>query len=348
MRLPSPGDLKRWAIRSAITVVVTVVAVSVVLVWLWRDRASLDDIDWPAYPYIEPSLDAVTMTWLGVTTLLFDDGETQILVDGFFSRPTLWDVLTGRPVDNDAATINYALDEYRMRRLAAIIPVHTHFDHAMDIGAIANRSSASILGSASSVQVGRGAGVPDDQLVVIENNAEYSFGNFDVRFIESLHAPVGWSGTVPLAGTIDEPLSLPAPVTEFLDGGSYSILISHPDGATLVQGSAGIRESVLADLQVDTVFLGVGLVEGLGRDYVRQYWQQTVTATGAKTVIPVHFEDYTRPFGHIELMPRILDNFVMTARWLREFRDSWDRDTALFLPQFGVPFVLYPEPDPAV
>ena len=45
-------------------------------------------------------------------------------------------------------------------------------------------------------------------------------------------------------------------------------------------------------------------------------------------------------------MPRVLDNFVRTARWLAELRDTWDSDTALFLPQFGVPFVLYPEPDP--
>ncbi|MBJ7324384.1 MAG: MBL fold metallo-hydrolase, partial [Rhodococcus sp.] len=29
---------------------------------------------------------AVTVSFLGVTTLLFDDGESAILTDGFFSR----------------------------------------------------------------------------------------------------------------------------------------------------------------------------------------------------------------------------------------------------------------------
>ncbi len=332
--------------RVLVGIVATVVLLSLLLTMLWRDREKLDDIPFPPPP--SPSGDelVVSATWFGVSMLLIDDGETQILIDGFISRPRLIDIVARQPVDNDAATINFILNEHRMRRLAAIIPVHTHFDHAMDIGAIANRSSASILGSASSVQVGRGAGVPDDQLVVVENNAEYTFGNFTVRFVESAHAPIGWNGTVPLSGTIDEPLSLPAPITEFREGGSYSVLVSHPDGSALIQGSAGMRADVLADLQVDTVFLGVGLVEGLGRDYIERYWQQTVTATGAKTVIPIHFDDYTRPFGHIELMPRALDNFVKTARWLDEFRDKWDSDTALFLPQFGVPFVLYPELDP--
>lgn len=340
-------------IRQSITRVLvgfaaTVVMLSLLLTMLWRDREKLDDIPFPPPPAPNGDERVVTATWFGVSMLLIDDGETQILIDGFISRPRLIDIVARQPVDNDAATINFILNEHRMRRLAAIIPVHTHFDHAMDIGAIANRSSASILGSASSVQVGRGAGVPDDQLVIVDNSAEYTFGNFTVRFVRSLHAPIGWNGTVPLPGSIDEPLTLPAPVTAFREGGSYSILVSHPDGATLIQGSAGIRENVLADLQVDTVFLGVGLVEGLGRDYVEQYWQQTVTATGAKTVIPIHFDDYTRPFGQIELMPRVLDNFVKTARWLDELRDSWDSDTALFLPQFGVPFVLYPESDPEV
>ena len=30
----------------------------------------------------------LTITWYGVATLLFDDGETQVLIDGFFSRPS--------------------------------------------------------------------------------------------------------------------------------------------------------------------------------------------------------------------------------------------------------------------
>lgn len=340
--------VRQAMVRVLVGIAATVVMLSLLLTMLWRDRVKLADIPFPPPPAVAGDRPVVQATWFGVSMLLIDDGETQILIDGFISRPRLSDIVARQPVDNDAATINFVLNEYRMRRLAAIIPVHTHFDHAMDIGAIANRSSASILGSESSVQVGRGAGVPGDQLVVVENNAEYTFGNFTVRFVESPHAPIGWKGTVPLAGTINEPLSLPAPVTDFREGGSYSILVSHPEGSALIQGSAGVQDTALADLRVDTVFLGVGLVEGLGREYLQRYWQQTVTATGAKTVIPVHFDDYTRPFGQIELMPRVLDNFVKTARWLAEIRDRWDSDTALFLPEFGVPFVLYPDSGPDV
>jgi len=147
--------------RTVASLVAFVAIVSVIAVLLWRDRPDLDAIDWPA-PAIASAMnpDAVTVTWLGVTTLLFDDSETQILIDGFFSRPTLTEIMLDLPVDNDAAQINYAMNEFRMRRLAAIIPVHSHFDHAMDVGEIANRSSASILGSESTAEIARGRDSP--------------------------------------------------------------------------------------------------------------------------------------------------------------------------------------------
>ncbi|MCP4299683.1 MAG: MBL fold metallo-hydrolase, partial [Gammaproteobacteria bacterium] len=172
---------KRRAKQAAI-IAVTVLAVGVAaILWLWRDRPSLDNIGWPA-PVIASAAvtDLVVVTWLGVTTLLFDDGETQILVDGFFSRPSIFDVVLNHPVENDAPMINFALDEYRMRRLAAIIPVHSHFDHAMDIGAIANRTSASVLGSESTAEIARGAGVPEDQITPVIGNQPYEFGRFTV------------------------------------------------------------------------------------------------------------------------------------------------------------------------
>jgi len=346
MRTIRAADVKRWLLRAAITVVGVTAVVALAITWLWHDRVRLDDIDWPSYPHIEPSIDAVTMTWLGVTTLLFDDGETQILIDGFFSRPSITEVITGKPVSSDAAIINYVMDEYRMRRLAAIIPVHSHWDHAMDVGAIANRSSASILGSETTANIARGAGVPEDQIVVVENRGEYTFGNFTVTMIRTPHAPVGWGGTVPMAGTVDEPLSQPAPVQAYREGQSYTIVVAHPYGTTLVQGSGGYSDDALDDVHADVVMLGVALLEGLGRDYLEQYWRATVTVTGAKHVMPIHFDDPTQPFGTVLPYPRVLGNFVTTSQWLEQTGATWDADTKLHLPEFGKTVVLYPRSGP--
>ena len=339
-------QLDAWAKRAAIGIASLLVIASVIIAALWSDRPQLSEIDWPLYPEYESRPDAVTVTWLGVTTLLFDDGNTQVLIDGFFSRPSVADIVFSTDVQSNAAKINLVLDEYQMRRLAAIIPVHSHFDHAMDIGAIANRSSASIIGSETTANIARGAGVPEDQIVIAQSGSEYSFGDFSVRIINSTHAPLGWGASVPYAGTVDAPLELPAPVSAWREGKSYSIVVMHPQGTTLIQGSAGFLPGALDDVAADVVMLSTFGLENFGREYAEKYWLSMVTSTGAKRVLPIHFDDYTRPFGHVELNPRILDNFVDSAEWLDEIRKTWDNDARLHLPVFGKPLVLYPPPTP--
>lgn len=328
--------------RAAAIVAALVAVVATILVVLWRDRANLDNIDWPLAP--EAADSALSVTWLGVTTVLFDDGETQVLIDGFFSRPSLADGILRRPVDNHAPTINFAMHEFRMQRLAAIIPVHSHYDHAMDVGAIAKRSSASVVGSESTANIARGAGVPEDQIVVAADRDRYDFGQFKVRLIRSRHAPTGWRGTVPLSGTIEEPLTLPQPVTSMRVGDVWSVVVEHPQGTTLVQGSAGFIDGALDGLTVDLVLLCSYGLSSLGIEYAERYWQSMVTATGAKAVMPMHFDDFTAPFGTIVPFPRILDNIETTAGWFETFRDTWDVDTKLYKPSFGRRIAVYTEP----
>ena len=335
---------KQRAIKAGIVVAAVLVIVVLVSVLLWKDRPALDATGWLSPPASSENPSSVTATWLGVTTLLFDDGDTQILIDGFFSRPSLADTILGRAVVNDAATINFALHEYRMRRLAAIIPVHSHFDHAMDIGAIAKRTSASILGSESTANIARGSGVPADQIVVSDENEVYEFGEFRVRLLLSRHAPIGWRGSPPLPGTVDEPLELPQPITAWREGGSYTVVIEHPQGTTLVQGSAGFVENRSDDLSADVVMLGVGGLTTLDEDYAEQYWQAFVTATGVSSVFPIHFDDYTKPFGVIVPGPRVFGDLEETSRWFNSFREKWDQDVNIYLPEFGKPIALYAQP----
>ena len=333
-----------WQRRLKLTVLTVTCVVSfamATIIWMWNDRPSTEDVAWPAPPAPGDNRGTVIVTWLGVTTLLFDDGQTQILIDGFFSRPTLADILLRRPVDNDAPMINFAMNEYRMRHLAAIIPVHSHFDHAMDIGEIANRSSASVLGSESTANIARGAGVPEDQIVVAEPGQAYTFGEFEVTLLPSRHAPIGWRGAPPLPGTIDEPLVMPQPVSAMREGDSYAVLIRHPQGTAIVQGSAGFDSEPLEGVSADVVLLGIGGLGTLDIAFAEQFWHALVTSTGAKSVYPIHFDDFTKPFGEVVPWPGFLGDLGEIADWMETFRDRWDEDTALYLPRFGVPIALY-------
>jgi len=309
--------------------------------WLWQDRDSIQEIGVAIAETTEANPDTVTATWLGVTTLLFDDGETQILIDGFFSRPGILDVIFHRPIVSDVANINYVLDEFRMRRLAAVIPVHSHYDHAMDVGAIANRSSASVVGTESTANIARGADVPDDQIILATNGDSLQFGKFTVTLITSRHVPNSFGDRHLLAGFMSEPLRQPAVVTEWREGGSWSILIGHPSGTTLVQGSAGFIEDALAEIEADVAMLSVTGLYGQGLEYAQDYWQQTVGTTGAKRVYVIHHDDFTQPFGQIKLISNALDNIGKSVRWLNVFAMDGEENIELLLPPFGEPLVLY-------
>jgi L-ascorbate metabolism protein UlaG (beta-lactamase superfamily) len=341
MGLPTAADITRWIRKAVIASAALVVTVTLLGAWLLHNRPSLENLGQSVPPLDELPADSVTVTWFGVSTLLFDDGETQVLIDGFFSRPSMADLVFDVPVSSHAARINYVMDEYQMRRLAAIIPSHSHYDHAMDIGALANRSSASILGSPSSAQIARGAGVSEDQIVVATEGESYEFGNFSVTLLRSRHAPIAWGGSTPFAGTIEQPLRQPAPASAWRAGESYSVVVEHPLGRTLVQSSAGFIEGALGGIRADVVMLGIFGLDGLGSEYTERYWRELVTSTGASRVFPIHFDDSTLPLGEARAYPRIIHDLGDTARLIDAFRQIWDTDTRIYWPELGRPSLLF-------
>lgn len=330
-----------WLKRTGIGLAAALIVIIPASMWLWQDRAPIEQLKLRTAEVTETGVEGVRVTWLGVTTLLFDDGDSQILLDGFFSRPSIFDVILLRPVVSDAAAINYALDEFRMRRLAAVIPLHSHYDHAMDVGAIANRSSASVVGTESTANIARGAGVPDDQIILVSNGDTLDFGKFTVTFITSRHVPNGFGDGHLLAGFMSEPLRQPVDITEWREGGSWSVLISHPLGSTLVQGSAGFIEGALAETQADVVMLSVAGLTSQGRRYTSNYWKQVVGKSGAKRVFIIHHDDFTQPFGKTKLFPTSIDNVVESVQWLNVLAETGEEYVEILRPAFGEPTILY-------
>jgi L-ascorbate metabolism protein UlaG (beta-lactamase superfamily) len=327
-----------------LAVVLLIVATAAVLVFLrlWQDRPSAGLIGWPEAEVVSEPTDMVTVTWLGTTTLLFDDRETQILIDGSFTRVSPLKIALFLPFSSDVATINYALTEFGINRLAAIVPVHSHFDHAMDVGHVANRTTAVILGSESTANIARGADVPVDQYQILAEGETRQFGDFTIRLLASRHAPIKPGGEGPwFPGTIDTELRQPASVNAWKEGVVWSVFIGHPRGTTLIQGSGGYIKGKLQAESADVVMLGIAALAGLGKGYVTQLWHETVRATGATRVMAVHYDDFTAPFGEVRLFPHIADNILVTAGWINEVNDRSDSEIRIELPPFGKQIPLY-------
>jgi len=247
----------------------------------------------------------VTVKWLGITTLLIDDGETQIITDGFFSRPSLFDVLFSRGLQSDPLFIKAALSELSIDKLAAIVPVHSHYDHAMDSAVVAELTGAKILGSFSTANIAKSSNLAESQIIIADTGKAYKFGKFSVTLIESRHAPLDTNRKID--GVVTRPFVLPAPWTAWQQGKAYSIYIVHPQGKILIQGSAGFIPEKLKDIKADIVFLGVGGLGSLSDAYRDEYIFEVVKRVMPSLIVPIHHDNLFGIYGEVEQHPLMIE-----------------------------------------
>lgn len=261
----------------------------------------------------------LTVTWLGVSTLIIEDGTTVLMTDGFFSRPSYIDVGLHR-LRPSQLRITECLQRAGISRLAAVLPVHTHFDHALDSAVVAARTGACVVGGESAANIARGHGLSEDRIVVATPGEELVFGSFTVTLIESHHCPPDR-----FPGVISEPVVTPARASAYKCGEAWSTFIDHqPSGRRLlVQGSAGFRPGALAGRRAEVVYLGVGQLGVQPVDYIEQYWEQTVRAVGARRVVLIHWDDFFRPLtAPLRALPFAGDDLDVTMRVLGRLADA--------------------------
>lgn len=312
-----------------------IAALAAAAVFAFNNRPSLDDYAglleprWTGKP-------GVRVTFLGVSTLLISDGETQLMTDAFFSRPGLLE-LAGGEIVPDSERIADGLGAANVHELDAIIVVHSHYDHAMDAPEVAERTDAVLIGSESTANIARGWGITPARMVVPESGLPLNFGRFTVTLIESRHLPHGMA-----VGTIDEPLVPPASATDYREGTTYVVHIAHPLGALTIVGSAGYVEGALAPYRSDVVLLGVGGLSAMTEQYRHAFLDETLGRLRPGRVFPIHYDDFTRPLSEpLALMPRLLDDFDQTIAELRE-RAASD-GFALGLLPLAEPVLLFDE-----
>jgi len=301
--------VRRLVLRGGAALLALLAALAVYVAIQAQRHPSLEPYRPLVLPEAATRAEGVRVRFAGVTTLVFDDGETTWMTDGFFSRPGVWQSLASR-IGPDDARIAAGLRQLGVTRLAAVVPVHSHYDHAMDSPRVAELTGALLVGSESTLHIGRGMGLRPDQMRAVRPGDELVLGKFRLRFIAGRHSPTPYSdGVTP--ETIDSPLSPPARATAYREGTVWSILVTHASGASfLVQGSAGFVPGGLAGVRADTVFLGTGTLGKKDDAYRAAYWNEVVKAVGARRVIPVHWDNFWRPLDEpLQAMPLLLDDF---------------------------------------
>lgn len=267
----------------------------------------------------------VTVTWAGVTTLLIDAGDSAVLTDGFFSRPSLFAVAT-RPLASSPTRIDAGLTRLGVQHLDAVTPVHTHYDHALDSAAVARRTGARLIGGASAAHIARGHGLYDVE--VVNPGQPTAAGEFELTLVEGAHCPPDR-----FPGPITAPVRQPARVSAYRCGEAWSMLVHHRRSGRrlLIVGSAGFVPGALAGHRAEIVYLGVGQLGVQPHDYLRAYWQETVRAVGARRVVLIHWDDFFRPLDKpLRALPRAVDDLDTSMRVLTGLAET--DGVALHLP----------------
>jgi L-ascorbate metabolism protein UlaG (beta-lactamase superfamily) len=281
-----------------------------------RLRPGRPDIARHSHRFSVPAAEStspLTVTWLGVSTLLLDDGSSAVMTDGFFSRPSLARVGLGK-VSPSPARVDGCLARVNVKRLEAVIPVHTHFDHALDSALVADRTGARLVGGESAANVGRGHGVAEDRLVVADSGTPIRLGAFDITLVKSRHSPPDR-----FPGTITEPVIPPVKAAAYRCGEAWSMLVHHrpSDRRLLIQGSAGFVKNSLAGQRADVVYLGVGQLGLQPESYLVDYWAETVQTVGARRVVLIHWDDFFQPLSKpLRALPYAADDLEFSLRVL--------------------------------
>jgi L-ascorbate metabolism protein UlaG (beta-lactamase superfamily) len=201
-------------------------------------------------------------------------------------------------IQPDMAAIDLGLVKNAASRLAAVIPMHSHYDHAMDSPEVARRTGATVYGSEATANIARGWGLPEAQIRILHSGQPIVLGAFTITPLASRHFQFPdpeMVATLLTDSEIPEPLVPPASAFDYKLGEAWVLHVSHPKGSFLIVGSAGFIPGQLAGTDVDAVFLGVGGLGSQTAEYRAQFWSETVGRISPERIIPIHWDSLTGP-----------------------------------------------------
>lgn len=253
----------------------------------------------------------VRVTFLGVSTLLVEDGDTTLMTDGFFSRPGLPRALFGRLRPN-RARVTETLERARITDLDALFVAHSHYDHALDAPIVAQSTGADLYGSSSTRRIAESHDFDPTRFREIDTGTPVEIGRFTVTSIPAEHSPGDLA-----PGHIEEPVATNPRLKELKTGDCYSFHVAHPTGSLLIHASANYLPGVLKPYPVDTVYLGIGALGKQSEAFRDAYWHEVVEATGARRVVPIHWDNFFRALTRpTRSLPRRFDDFDTSLHYL--------------------------------
>ncbi|MDO6560266.1 MBL fold metallo-hydrolase [Paraglaciecola chathamensis] len=240
--------------------------------------------------------DPVKVTYFGTSSLLISDRKTKILVDGFVTRPSMSALFFGTEPDTDL--IEILIKRYDLfGNLKAVIPVHSHHDHAMDASIFAEKTGADLIGTSSTLNIADSESVKKINYREAVLNKPFRYGNFKITLVDTNHGKIPSTLLRFLLGMekeIKTPMTYPARLWNYKESQPFSIHIERGAETMLVHASTGFKEGALDKIKADWIFLGISKLNKLDIEQQDLYFDQTVHAVEASRIVPIHWDDIFR------------------------------------------------------
>ena len=275
------------------------------------------------------------ITFLGTTTLLFDDGTDQILFDAHVTRPSLKKYIFGRELPNTAMA-DEMIRLHKIDRLKAIFVSHSHHDHVMDAPYIAKKCGAVIYGSSSALNVARGGGVPEEQLVEFKAEDTFAVGNYKIKVIASIHSkPTILNND--LGQTIDSPLDPNSKLRAYKEGGSYDFFVETPDKKYMIRPSFNYIEGQMDGYKADVLFLGVAGLAKADEATEKKFFEETVAKVEPSLVVPLHWDNFFSGLDKpVRGMPRLVEKTEVVFFKLGRYCEAHDIPCLIQIPRTSI------------
>ena len=228
------------------------------------------------------------LEWLGVAGYRLTFEGQVLYIDPYVSRVPLGAVLRRDPAHADSA-LHERFFGGREENVAGVLVGHTHFDHAIDVPALARRTGARAYGSSSLVNLMNLYGL-GSQALEVQPHKRYELGPFTVTFVPSLHSKLLLGYRVPFDGELTcEHLDGLTP-SAYKCGQVWGIHIEVAGLRFYHQGSANLIDDEIEGLPVDVFLAGIA-----GRSFTRDYWRRILPRLEPRVVVASHFDDFFRP-----------------------------------------------------
>ena len=243
------------------------------------DAAAQRELTWTGAG-LPPGLE---LEWLGAAGFRLTYGGQHLLIDPYLTRLSLGDLLRRRVVPAAPAAL------IRVPDPLAILVGHTHFDHALDVPALAIRAGCKVYGGASLARLMALHGRPE-LAVEVEAHAPVELGPFTVRFVPSKHSKLAAGLWTPYDGEITCEHTDALTPQAYRCGRIWGIEIAVGGARLYHTGSCDLDDGADIPRGVDVFLCGIA-----GRRFTRGYVERILRRVEPRLIVPCHHDDFFRP-----------------------------------------------------